>query len=180
MRFEWDGAKNRINQQKHSGLAFESAALVFNDPQAIFRKDRVVAGEQRWHAIGMVKVPCCWWSTCIEWRVTMTKKKRSASSRPAKPIRLSAESVFSKPASKTRKTVLSRIAKRQAAGDDSGIDYSAIPPLSDAQLAQFRRTPKVLVAARLDQEVYDWLMQFGKGYSTRINGILRTVMERAR
>ena len=51
MRFEWDGEKNRINQEKH-GLAFESAALVFNDPNTIFRRDRVVAGEQRWHAIG--------------------------------------------------------------------------------------------------------------------------------
>ena len=53
MRFEWDGEKNRINQQKHGGLAFESAAIVFNDPNTIFRKDCVVAGEQRWHAIGM-------------------------------------------------------------------------------------------------------------------------------
>ncbi len=76
--------------------------------------------------------------------------------------------------------MLSRIAKRQAAGDDSDIDYSDIPPLTDAQLAQFRRAPKVLVAARLDKEVYDWLMQYGKGYSSRINGILRTVMERTR
>ena len=24
----------------------------FNDPNAVFRKDRVVTGEQRWHAIG--------------------------------------------------------------------------------------------------------------------------------
>ncbi len=93
---------------------------------------------------------------------------------------MSAESIFSKPPSKAQKAVLSRIAKRQAAGDDSGIDYSAIPPLTDAQLAQFSRTPKVLVAARIDKEVYDWLMQYGKGYSTRINSILRTVMERAR
>ena len=53
MQFEWDGEKNRINQRKHGGLAFESAALVFNDPTAIFREDRVVAGEQRWHAIRM-------------------------------------------------------------------------------------------------------------------------------
>jgi uncharacterized DUF497 family protein len=52
MRFEWDVDKNRTNQRKHDGLAFESAALVFNDPNTIFRKDRVVAGEQRWHAIG--------------------------------------------------------------------------------------------------------------------------------
>ena len=51
MRFEWNGGKNRINQEKHGGIAFESAALVFDDPQAIFRKDRVVAGEQRCHAI---------------------------------------------------------------------------------------------------------------------------------
>jgi uncharacterized protein (DUF4415 family) len=82
--------------------------------------------------------------------------------------------------SKAQKAVLSRIAKRQAAGDDSGIDYSDIPPLTDEQLAQFRRIPKVLVAARIDKVVYDWLMQYGKGYSTRINSILRTVMERAR
>jgi len=38
----------------------------------------------------------------------------------------------------------------------------------------------VLVAARLDREVYDWLMHYGEGYSTRINRILRTVMEQAR
>jgi uncharacterized protein len=52
MRFEWDVDKNRTHRPKHDGLAFESAALVFNDPNTIFRKDRVVAGEQRWHAIG--------------------------------------------------------------------------------------------------------------------------------
>jgi hypothetical protein len=26
---------------------------VFDDPHTIFRQDRIVAGEQRWHAIGM-------------------------------------------------------------------------------------------------------------------------------
>ena len=26
---------------------------MFDDPHAIFRKDRIVSGEQRWHAIGM-------------------------------------------------------------------------------------------------------------------------------
>jgi uncharacterized DUF497 family protein len=51
MRLEWDGEKNRINQEKH-GVAFESAALVFNDPNVMFRKDRIGDGEQRWHAIG--------------------------------------------------------------------------------------------------------------------------------
>jgi len=81
---------------------------------------------------------------------------------------------------KQQKAVLSRIAKRQGAGDDSGIDYSDIPALSQEQLSEFRRAPKVLVAARIDREVYDWLKQFGEGYSTRINSILRAVMERAR
>jgi uncharacterized DUF497 family protein len=52
MRFEWDDEKNRINQRKHGGLAFETAALIFNDPLTLFRKDRIVEGEQRWHAIG--------------------------------------------------------------------------------------------------------------------------------
>src|SRR5712691_11266924 len=98
----------------------------------------------------------------------MAKKKPSASSRPAKLISVSAESIFSKPTSKEQKGVLSRISKRQAAGDDSDIDYSDIPPLTGEQLAQFRRTPKVLVAARIDRAVYEWLMQFGHGYSTRI------------
>jgi hypothetical protein len=60
---------------------------------------------------------------------------------------VSAESIFGNPPSKKQKAVLSRIAKQQAAGDDSGIDYSDIPPLSNEQLARFRRTPKVLVAA---------------------------------
>ena len=55
MRFAWDGKKNRINQRKRVGIAFETAALVFDDPCAIFRKDRLVAGEQRWHAIGAVE-----------------------------------------------------------------------------------------------------------------------------
>jgi uncharacterized DUF497 family protein len=27
MRFEWNDEKNRINQRKHDGLAFETAAL---------------------------------------------------------------------------------------------------------------------------------------------------------
>ena len=93
---------------------------------------------------------------------------------------MSAESIFSKPVSKKQKAVLSRIAKRQAAGDDSDIDYSDIPPLSDEQLARFRRSPKVLGAARLDRDIYDWLKKYGEGYSTRINNILRAVMSRAR
>ena len=54
MRFEWDSTKSRINQKKHSGLDFETAARVFDDPNLLLRQDRIVEGEQRWHAIGAV------------------------------------------------------------------------------------------------------------------------------
>ena len=54
MRFEWDARKSRINQTKHSGLDFETAARVFDDPQIILAEDRSVEGEQRWHVIGAV------------------------------------------------------------------------------------------------------------------------------
>jgi uncharacterized DUF497 family protein len=54
MRFEWDRAKNEINAVKH-GVDFETAQLVFDDPLCVTFVERVVAGEQRWHAIGMVE-----------------------------------------------------------------------------------------------------------------------------
>ena len=38
--------------------------------------------------------------------------------------------LFNKPLSKKQKEVLSKVANRQAAGDDSEIDYSEIPPLT--------------------------------------------------
>jgi uncharacterized protein (DUF4415 family) len=104
-------------------------------------------------------------------------KKSSASSRPAKQVRVSAESIFKKPLSKRQRAVLDRIAKRQAAGDDSSIDYSDIPPLTDEQLANaFRPRDKQLIAVRLDRDVLEWLKGYGEGYSTRLNGILRAVM----
>jgi len=42
MRFEWDVEKNRVNQRKHDGISFESAALVFND------RSRVSHGVCKW------------------------------------------------------------------------------------------------------------------------------------
>jgi len=77
-------------------------------------------------------------------------KKQSESSQPVKLIRRSAESILAKPLTKRQKSVLDRIAARQAGGDDSHIDYSDIPALSKKQLAEFQRTPKKLVAVRLD------------------------------
>jgi uncharacterized DUF497 family protein len=55
MRFEWDAEKGRVNRKKHLGISFESAAQVFDDPNLLLRKDWVVEGEQRWHAIGAAR-----------------------------------------------------------------------------------------------------------------------------
>ena len=93
---------------------------------------------------------------------------------------MSAEDILSKPLNKRDKADLARIAERQATEDDSQINYCDIPALTEEQLANARRAPKVLVAARLDREVVDWLKKFGEGYSTRINFILREAMLRVR
>lgn len=53
MRFEWDREKSRRNLAKHR-ISFETASLVFNDPEAISVQDRVVEGEERWLTLGLV------------------------------------------------------------------------------------------------------------------------------
>ena len=107
-------------------------------------------------------------------------KKSSQSSRREKLISVSAESIWNKPLNKHQKAALGEIARRQKRGDVSQVDYSDIPALTDAQLAQFKRTRKKLVAVRLDMDVLEWLQQYGAGYSTRINQVLRAVMSQQR
>lgn len=53
MQFEWDPEKARRNLAKH-GIAFDDATFVWGDPLYGLYQDRVVDGEARWHAIGMV------------------------------------------------------------------------------------------------------------------------------
>jgi uncharacterized protein len=54
MQFEWDDAKDAINQRKH-GISLELASLVFFDPLRIERYDeRNDYGEYRWITIGLV------------------------------------------------------------------------------------------------------------------------------
>jgi uncharacterized protein (DUF4415 family) len=63
---------------------------------------------------------------------------------------------------------------------DEDIDYSEIPEL-DADF--WRRaelqmpTPKKGVYVRLDADVLAWLKSKGKGYQTRMNAMLRALME---
>ncbi len=74
-----------------------------------------------------------------------------------------------------------RAADRQAAGDDSGINFEDIPPLTEQQLSQMVRfrdlKRKIPVSVRLDPEVLDWLKSKGEGHLTRINDILHNIMD---
>jgi hypothetical protein len=53
MRFQFDPAKARRNLAKHD-VSFDLAKRVWDDPLHVILPDRVVDGEERWHAIGMV------------------------------------------------------------------------------------------------------------------------------
>jgi uncharacterized protein (DUF4415 family) len=75
-----------------------------------------------------------------------------------------------------------RVARRQAAGDDSRINLEDIPRLTDEQLANMvrlrdARPGKVAVSVRLDAQVLNWLRSKGEGHLTRINDILTNLME---
>jgi uncharacterized protein (DUF4415 family) len=63
---------------------------------------------------------------------------------------------------------------------DGDIDYSDIPSLDESFLkkATVAWPPaKEQLTIRLDADVLAWLKSQGKGYQTRINRILRVVME---
>ena len=63
---------------------------------------------------------------------------------------------------------------------DSEIDYSDIPPLNKSFLKKATAAwppVKMQLTIRLDADVLGWLKRHGRGYQTRINRILRVVME---
>jgi uncharacterized protein len=51
--FEWDEAKNLLNQKKH-GISFEDAARVFGDHFVLLVPDGYEDGEERWRAYGEI------------------------------------------------------------------------------------------------------------------------------
>ena len=56
LRVEWDKEKDEINRRKHR-IGFETAKLVFDDPNCLTSVERVEDGEERWHAIGVSNMP---------------------------------------------------------------------------------------------------------------------------
>ncbi len=53
MEFEWNEDKSQHNRTKH-GISFETATLVFNDPNHLSIQDRFEDGEERWQTLGQV------------------------------------------------------------------------------------------------------------------------------
>ena len=77
---------------------------------------------------------------------------------------------------KSIKSDLARIDRMK----DSDIDYSDIPPLDNSFFKKATEAwppTKQQLTIRLDADVLKWLKAHGRGYQTRINRILRAVME---
>jgi uncharacterized DUF497 family protein len=52
MLFDWRDAKAAKNLKKHK-VSFNTASLVFDDPNTVFYQDRAEEdGKMRWHAVG--------------------------------------------------------------------------------------------------------------------------------
>ena len=94
---------------------------------------------------------------------------------------MTSEDIRNRKWTEAEKAAVRRGAAKQAAGDDSDIDYSDIPRLSAEQLARMVRLRgprrREAVSVRLDPRVLDWLKSKGEGHLTRINDILTNLME---
>jgi len=66
---------------------------------------------------------------------------------------------------------------------NEAIDLSDVPQSGDwdkAVVGKFYRPIKKSLTIRIDADVLAWLKRQGKGYQTRINGLLRNAMHGAR
>jgi uncharacterized protein (DUF4415 family) len=108
-------------------------------------------------------------------------KKLSVLSRPARLKKMTSDDIKNRKWSKAELQTIQRLAATQTAGDDSDINFADIPRLTDEQLRQMVRLrdvrPKVPVSVRLEPRVLAWLKSKGEGHLTRINDILRNIME---
>jgi uncharacterized protein (DUF4415 family) len=109
-------------------------------------------------------------------------KQLSASSQPARLKSMKSEDIKNRRWTEGERQALRRVARRQATGDESRINFEDIPRLTDEQLANMvrlrdARPRKVAVSVRLDAQVLEWLRSKGEGHLTRINDILTNLME---
>ena len=106
-------------------------------------------------------------------------KKSSGSSQPGELIRVSADSIFKAPLSEQQNTVLKEFAAKQASEDDSGIDYSDIPALTDEQMAtavrgwrHFRRP------ILLERSVLDTLTEIAARKGMDLDALVNEILKR--
>ena len=92
---------------------------------------------------------------------------------------MSADSIFKAPPSKQQKAVLKEFAAQQAAEDDSGIDYSDIPALTDEQMAtgvrgwrHFRRP------ILLERRVLDKLTEIAERKGIDLDALVNEILEK--
>src|SRR6202035_2521054 len=115
---------------------------------------------------------CCSLST----RGTKTPVgSKSGSSRPVAPPKR--EGSYMRKVSRSIRKELMALANRP----DSEIDYSDIPASTRKDWAgavrgKFYRPIKQQLTVRIDADVVAWLKSYGKGYQSRLNAILRSVM----
>jgi len=151
--------KNRRNIAKH-GISFEDAEQVFSGPCVTFEDSRLDYGEERLVTLGLLAGRL----------VVIAHSPRDEGTRI---ISMRKGTGVNK---KSIKSDLARIDRMR----DADIDYSDIPPLDKTFLKKaITAWPPVKrqLTIRLDADVLDWLKGQGKGYQTRINHILRVVME---
>jgi len=102
------------------------------------------------------------------------RTKRSGSSQRGKLVRVSAENIKLTPRLISELTMVNR--------PDSEIDFSDAPEVTDfrgAVRGRFYRPVKRSISIRLDADVLAWIQSQGGPYQTRINAILRALMERS-
>ena len=111
-------------------------------------------------------------------------KKRSASFRRAAQISVSLAAIRAYRKMPEYRRSLERLTA--AIAEDAPIDYSDVPPSTDAELAAMVRADqyrprKQTVTIRLDADVLAWWKSKSgdEGYQTKLNALLRSLMLRA-
>jgi len=63
---------------------------------------------------------------------------------------------------------------------DREIDFRDIPDITAEEIEALMALPaKQSISIRLDDDVLEWLKSYGPGDQTRINALLRAIMERS-
>jgi uncharacterized protein (DUF4415 family) len=176
--------KSRANRGQH-GVSFEIAVRVFDDPHALSVQDRIVDGEERWQTIGLIEgiLVLLVAHTVSDSpredgeetvRIISARKQPRASGEHMK--RTAKDRPTERPLTKREWSELAALALRS----DDAVDVSEAPEVQDwsqAVVGRFYRPVKQPVTLRLDADVLAWLRSHGPGYQTRINRLLRSIME---